>query len=480
MKINKKIMSLILSFVMLFSVVVSTSDTSGSIIDVNEKGSLTIKKYLGEEGDVSKPLEGAGFTLYRVGTIEQSTTGDIGISYKSLVTDVTITSNTTAKEFEGKTLPAESGYIVTDLAGNASINNLELGIYLVKETKTPSGVTVGNDFLVSIPMSMENGWLYDLFAEPKNAESDASINKEVVDGYRKDKEGNNTVTVGANVSYKINMKLPTDLKTTAYNKLNIVDTPNSSLKVDTETIKVLVGENELAKGVDYNILPNGNNGFIVELLLTSSKLTPGANIIVTYDAKVLTTANPGEALENNAQIEYKTDKGEGTINQAESIVPEKPTPVYTYSYRLKKVKADESALSGAEFAIKAKDNQGNEGYLKYDETNGWSVVALEVNASKYISGEDGIVEFKGLEYGEYTLIETKAPTGYSLLKDGIQIVIDKSTTEEAFSTTVVNKETGITLPETGGKGIMMLIVGGLTLVGISIVLLKKSKKNTDK
>lgn len=56
MKINKKIMSLILSFVMLFSVVVSTSDTSGSIIDVNEKGSLTIKKYLGEEGDVSKPL----------------------------------------------------------------------------------------------------------------------------------------------------------------------------------------------------------------------------------------------------------------------------------------------------------------------------------------------------------------------------------------------------------------------------------------
>ena len=115
----------------------------------------------------AKPLEGAGFTIYKVADVKELT------SYYS--------TNPT-------TLPSVNDYVetgkikqkyentkvkekITKADGTATFTNLELGFYVVIETTTPDKVTTpAAPFLVSIPMTTAKGdnWLYDVHVYPKN------------------------------------------------------------------------------------------------------------------------------------------------------------------------------------------------------------------------------------------------------------------------------------------------------------------------
>ena len=161
----------------------NTPKMTAATIDTSLKGSLTIHKYeyngnsgktgTGETSDESnvpsdaKPLEGAGFTIYKVADVKELT------SYYS--------TNPT-------TLPSVNDYVetgkikqkyentkvkekITKADGTATFTNLELGFYVVIETTTPDKVTTPADpFLVSIPMTTVDGdnWLYDVHVYPKN------------------------------------------------------------------------------------------------------------------------------------------------------------------------------------------------------------------------------------------------------------------------------------------------------------------------
>ena len=153
-----------------------------STIDTTRKGSLTIEKY---EGNTTKPLEGVEFTIYKVADIEQTKddAGSVGVNYKSLVDGVdAITSETTYNDIKTQVDSAVKSDKLTGTAQTTALNsdgkacvkftNLDLGIYLVVETKAPSQVvTRSANFLVSIPMTNEtrDGWVYDVVAQPKNA-----------------------------------------------------------------------------------------------------------------------------------------------------------------------------------------------------------------------------------------------------------------------------------------------------------------------
>ena len=161
----------------------NTPKMTAATIDTSLKGSLTIHKYeyngnsgktgTGETSDESnvpsdaKPLEGAGFTIYKVADVKELT------SYYS--------TNPT-------TLPSVNDYVetgkikqkyentkvkekITKADGTATFTNLELGFYVVIETTTPDKVTTpAAPFLVSIPMTTAKGdnWLYDVHVYPKN------------------------------------------------------------------------------------------------------------------------------------------------------------------------------------------------------------------------------------------------------------------------------------------------------------------------
>ena len=180
-------------------------------IDTTQKGTLTINKYEGTDENTSndKPLAGVEFTIWKVADIEQDTSPSSNVGFKFV--PVSTLKSLTAEDFKSdktdadkytkeiydkvleklnKNKKVEDGTLVgaikattkiDDTTGKASakFTDLDLGLYLVQETKAPSQIVNKTaNFLVSVPMTNEAGkaWNYDVVAEPKNAAVYAGIN----------------------------------------------------------------------------------------------------------------------------------------------------------------------------------------------------------------------------------------------------------------------------------------------------------------
>ncbi len=118
---------------------------------------------------MSRALEGAGFTIYKVEGVTELTK-----YYSENPTTLPAVSEYVA---DGKIINSkiESGFTPkeqkTDANGETTFSGLELGFYVVIETTTPAKVTTPVEpFLVSIPMTVKSGdnWLYDVNVYPKN------------------------------------------------------------------------------------------------------------------------------------------------------------------------------------------------------------------------------------------------------------------------------------------------------------------------
>lgn len=180
-------------------------------IDTTQKGTLTINKYEGTDENTSndKPLAGVEFTIWKVADIEQDTSPLSNVGFKFV--PVSTLTSLTAEDFKSdktdadkytkeiydkvlaklnKNKKVEDGTLdgaikattkIDDTTGKASakFTDLDLGLYLVQETKAPSQIVNKTaNFLVSVPMTNEAGkaWNYDVVAEPKNAAVYAGIN----------------------------------------------------------------------------------------------------------------------------------------------------------------------------------------------------------------------------------------------------------------------------------------------------------------
>ena len=169
-------------------------------IDMTQRGTITINKYEGDEGKTDKPMNGVEFTIYKVADVVQTTEAPIDVKMvpvealtaaaTELNTTINITGQTTYNDIETivtKALAAEGDAALkavdkattkTVIDGNgkskdgvAQFSNLEVGVYLVKETKAPPQVAhLSANFLVSIPMVSADGksWNYNIEANPKN------------------------------------------------------------------------------------------------------------------------------------------------------------------------------------------------------------------------------------------------------------------------------------------------------------------------
>lgn len=224
----KRFLTGVLSAVMALSVcalpaAAADGDTTGtgaattytSTIDTGKKGSITIHKYLmetikdakdpnnGEEIDTTdtnvfpkgtKAASGAEFTIYQVmskddlikyynGELEKYK--DSTPAYTEFVEKNN--EDETYKIKDGVTVNGSAGTsMTTDTNGVAEFKELELGLYVVIETKTPPAVTKAvTPFLVSVPMTKvetdanskktATEWLYDIHVYPKNSTATGSV-----------------------------------------------------------------------------------------------------------------------------------------------------------------------------------------------------------------------------------------------------------------------------------------------------------------
>ena len=285
----KKMLAGMLSAAMVMSTMTvsafAVQTTTPSTI-TKKSGSITIHKYeyngsggttgTGSETDTApegaKALEGAGFTIYKVADVD-----DLTNYYSTNPTELPSVGKYTEKgkiktEYENNKVGSQ---ITTDTNGIAAFENLELGFYVVVETKTPDKVTTAVEpFLVSVPMTTTDGdnWLYDVHVYPKN--------KTTYGGVTLEKQGNTEADKLAGVAFVLQKKTGdrwTNVTTSESNgkDLNLVTDKNGQISVDG-----------LSKGT-YRFIETdrGNNkGYIMDGE-TTYEFGVGADGQITYNGE---------------------------------------------------------------------------------------------------------------------------------------------------------------------------------------------------
>ena len=302
--------------------------------------------------------------------------------------------------------------------------------------------------------------------------------------------------------YDINDVVPFKLQGTvpqnygAYNTYKYVfhDKMSSGLTFDASSVVVKVGGTAITSG--YSVVTESLEDdctFEVrfENLKDISAVTAGCTITVEYNATLNDKAVIGSAGNpNEAELEYSNNPyGDGT-----GKTPWDKVIAFTYQLVANKVDKDGSSVKGAGFTL----------YKWSNEEDKYVAVSGEITGVTTFN-------FKGIDAGQYKLVESTVPDGYTKAEDLVFTVVATYDTENndpkfgtltikdgdkvisdgedkvftvnlvagSFTTNVVNL-TGTTLPSTGGMGTTVFYVVGGGLMAVAVVLLVTKKRMENK
>ena len=293
----------------------------------------------------------------------------------------------------------------------------------------------------------------------------------------------NEVQVGDTVTYTVTL---TDGKGTNLEG-KVIDTMSKGLTYNDDAACV-ANSKTLVKGTDYTITTStdaaGNT--VVEYLFTAEVMTAlqeGEQIVITYTA----TVNADASLDGTEQnIEFSQYSKQETNKKTIEVDLEK----------LKINKTDGSkALKGAQFELYRTDDTcvppanhtrvpvrvltdeelAAAGIIKEADTIYYEVKKGGTNYTIDMTDASSAVVYSLDKDSTYYLQETKAPDGYNLLEDEIEVKLNETT-----SIDVVNNS-GSILPSTGGIGTTIFyIVGGALVLGAVVVLIARRRVRNNK
>ncbi len=371
------------------------------------------------------------------------------------------------------------------------------GWYLVTDTFTKSGETTATTGTPAVVATTVNG-LTDLTIVADKVTGQGNITtvgqfnakneNPLTPPAKTAKVGNvdvngKTVNVGDTVDFTVSAAVPASAGNYDVYPFTITDTASKGLKVaETNTFKVQVDGRDVDSSL-YTVTQTGSAavGTTTTITFASAKSLAGKTIVVSYTGTVTKDAltDLGGSVNNKAMI--TTNGGASGEGKTESK---------TYGFQFKKIGVDNdaNALAGAQFVIKKKDGK----FLKQDtESKAWSSVDDQTNATVFTSGADGLVQFKGLAAGDYTVMETNAPNGYA---QNFKVIFDVSIAENGTVTfkqdllhqvtlptddqiaTVKNVKSITQLPLTGAAGTTLFIVVALLLAGAGVAVVVKSRQ----
>lgn len=481
---------------------------------------------------VNNAQEGHTYTPYRFATFENAGNGTVEVStveaWKDAVTAAADTANGNdsipaeyknnpaayvatfnaeqIREFAtelAKTnpLPTADGAgltVTAEQAGTAQpVAVSGEGWYLVTDTFTKSGETTATTGTPAVVATTVNG-LTDLTIVADKVTGQGNITtvgqfnakneNPLTPPAKTAKVGNvdvngKTVNVGDTVNFTVSATVPASAANYDVYPFTITDTASKGLKVAaTNTFKVQVDGRDVDSSL-YTVTQIGSAavGTTTTITFASAKSLAGKTIVVSYTGTVTKDAltDLGGSVNNKAMITTNGgDSGEGK------------TESKTYGFQFKKIGVDNdaNALAGAQFVIKKKDGK----FLKQDtESKAWSSVDDQTNATVFTSGADGLVQFKGLAAGDYTVMETNAPNGYA---QNFKVTFDVSIAENGTVTfkqdllhqvtlpigdqiaTVKNVKSITQLPLTGAAGTTLFTVVALLVAGAGVTVAVKSRQ----
>lgn len=387
----------------------------------------------------------------------------------------------------------------TDGKYTATFTNLDYGYYVV----AVPGATVADTNSQYAALVRVHSTSVD--AEIKGALP--TVDKKVqVNGTGKDATD---AKIGDTLTFTLTSTIP-DMS--AYNTytFNFKDTLSKGLTFGQVT-SVKVGDTTLTKDTDYTVTtaPADSGKTLLTVAMkdfkTKQQANAGKKITVTYTATLNKDAVVGGAGNvNSATIQYSNNPSTNGTGESE---PSK-VRVFTYGFTVDKYTGknyDDTAtrLAGAEFTLAHKGGTAIS-FVKVADSATQNAVyrvakADEAGATTTITTPaNGKVEFRGLENGEYTLTETKAPAGYNKLASAIGVKVNgqnngTDTTNATVTITYnndngndynqtasngvipVQNKSGAILPGTGGMGTIAFTVIGVLVIALGVAWTLKRK-----
>lgn len=396
------------------------------------------------------------------------------------------------------------------------------GFYAILQTGAPvDGYIASAPVLACLPMQDPDNntkWLSEFTIVPKD--DTISVTKKVHASDESDFKDETITNIGDTVTYEIIAELP------EYG----ADIIKSGI---TYTL-----EDKLPDGVTMNdgtvkieLEQKGTAVFTEDTTLATHTYTPAA---APNPAKITVTFNDYKNNINKKydkiKITYSADlnkdaviEGGGNINNVtltysshgnQHATTTADAKVYTMGLDITKIdEGSKEALAGAEFEVyKTNDDTGDP--IKFvDITGGGDIQRYRVASQAEIDDNGvkkvttikvtntgtnkGMLMLDGLDNTKYYFKETKAPSGYNLPKNLVEVVVQPTAyndpadhgdynvdgKELAFDSNRLLKEitntTGIDLPVTGGIGtVLFTIVGLLLMAGAAYFLFFRRKRST--
>ena len=400
-------------------------------------------------------------------------------------------NSTVVKNALEKYMAANGGVAMplTDSYGKTSASDLELGLYLLVETKVPEMVTSTTDpFLVSVPMTTVNGtnaenggttWIYDITLYPKNLTGIPALEKTLREN--KNDTGKNggsasdikdgfahtgTASSGDVLDYQIISTLPSITSESTYlSCYSFVDTLSKGLSYTKGDVVLefftdaactdLITTWKEADGffsVAYNTAATGEGVMTIEMterglaeINTSKAVYADATMVnsgfsdctvrITYTAKMDSDNSVvfgDNGNDNKVVLTWKRT----SENYFDTLVDD--CHVFTYGIDLTKMFSDgKGNFQNVQFMVKndtdnyfvrAELNEEEGIYYVVDHTNMADEATLFTPVES--GGKPGKIIIKGLEDDTYTITEIRTDNGYVLLKDDIEIVISQVETTD--------------------------------------------------
>lgn len=408
MKKMKKILAMLLALTMvlgmsLTSMAEETTQTnskphSGNTAKITVHGieaGATVKAYKIVKADYND--EGL------VGYSKVDTTDDFDIENPTSEEIVTLAVKYRGNASGQELSPENTDYVLTTNAGtylilvegtpSAKIYNPMIVSLAYKTLEDDENSSGSSNVLKPGEVNAGTNWTFpgvDLYAKS----SEIKITKKITSADKASDAGlAGDVAYGNTVTYESTTYIP-DYSAEYGNNVvfTITDKMENGLNLNTSSVKVYVDEVETADTVGgvkvYDLTPDTHE-FIINFDPAWVIANGGKAIRITYSAEVNTAATTNfDSNDNKIKLNYTYKPNQA--HDTEFII----TRDYTFEINGEIIKVDENEnpLSGATFELK--NTATNEVYT-----------AESVN---------GILNFKGLDAGTYTLVEKVAPKGYSI------------------------------------------------------------------
>ncbi len=500
------------------------------------KGKITINKE--DASNNNKPLGGATFTIQKVTSIKTDGSDVLNVD----LTSEDGWTKLAAKVKQLNTTPLDESKLTLDQAkekttgtnGKAEFDNLDLGLYLVKEKSAPTGYTTDvKPFFMTVPeitreaTAKNNTYTYDVSVSPKNTNVKNNVTKTADNGKIVGAGDTLPYTITATVNKKKSdaadaktgitkdelqgFAIYDDAVTAAYDSVT-----NSVVK----EVKI-VGQSNAMVAADYNVTsnalvaPDDANRTRIKVKFTDAGLTSIASAVNAANGKdVKVTVKLEFKLKKNLSSFVGSDKKltnkSGFVPGHGVGVPDKPIPggdaeTEFRKFHIKKVDATDKTktLNKAEFKAFADQNEAKKcaadptankacdgamaGFTDIAQANTEATITT-TGVENSVSGvtKDYVAKVTDANANsKIYLVEVKAPDGYARSEQPheVSLTSDKSTAaaQEVEIVNVPTKDNGswFNLPKTGAAGVIIFALAGMCLVAVGMFIFLRNRKKDE-